>query len=62
MARRPVLVGPAVLMITCAARAEEQGLEKYIDLLKQDIRTAKVAAITEYLPMTDGKAKEIFSP
>jgi hypothetical protein len=40
--------------------AEEQGLEKYIELLRQDLRAAKVAVITEFLPMSEAQAAEFW--
>ena len=60
MIRRVVLLGLAVLLIACLASAEEQGLEKYIELLRQDLRASRVAVITEFLPMTEAQAAEFW--
>lgn len=60
MLRRLVFVGLAVLLVACVAQAEEQGMEKYIELLRQDLRAAKVAVITEFLPMTEAQAAEFW--
>ncbi|MFC1799504.1 hypothetical protein ACFL2Z_01140 [Candidatus Eisenbacteria bacterium] len=60
MVRRMVLIGLAVLLVACVANAEEQGLEKYIELLRQDLRSARVAVITEFLPMSEAQAAEFW--
>lgn len=61
MFRRAVFLAVAVLLIAGLARAEEQqGLEKYIELLRQDLKTARVAVITEFLPMSDAQAAEFW--
>ena len=60
MVRRMVLVGLAVLLVCGVAHGEQAGLEKYIELLRQDIRTAKVAVITEFLPLTEAQAAEFW--
>ena len=60
MVRRMVFVGLAVLLIDGEASSEEQGLEKYIELLRQDLRTAKVAVITEFLPLSEAQAAEFW--
>ncbi len=60
MVRRMLLIGLGVLMIAGVARTEEQGMEKYIELLRQDLRAAKVAVITEYLPMTEAQAADFW--
>ena len=60
MLRRMVLVAVAVLLAAGVASAEEQGMEKYIELLRQDLRAAKVAVITEFLPMTEAQAAEFW--
>jgi hypothetical protein len=60
MLKRVALVGLTVLLVAGIARAEEQGLEKYIELLRQDLRAARVAVITEFLPMTESQAAEFW--
>jgi len=60
MVRRMVLIGLAVLLIAGVANAEEQGLEKYIELLRQDLRATRVAVVTEFLPMTEAQAAEFW--
>lgn len=60
MIRRMVLVGLAVLLIAGVANAQQQGMEKYLELLRQDLRAARVAVITEYLPMSDAQAAEFW--
>jgi hypothetical protein len=60
MLRKMVFAGLAILLIACVARAEEQGLERYIELLRQDMRAARVAIVTEFLPMTEAQAAEFW--
>ncbi len=60
MVRRMMLVGLAVLLIAGVTNAEEQGMEKYIELLRQDLRTTKVAVITEFLPLSEAQAAEFW--
>jgi len=60
MLRRMVFAGLAILLIAGVAGAEEQGLEKYIELLRQDMRAARVAIVTEFLPMTEAQAAEFW--
>jgi hypothetical protein len=47
------------LIVLCLALvpalASAQGLEKYIEMLRTDLRTAKVALITEALELTDAQ-------
>ena len=60
MLRRMLLAAVAVLLAAGVVNAEEQGMEKYIELLRQDMRAAKVADITEYLSMTEAQAAEFW--
>ena len=60
MVRRMVFVGLAVLLISAVANAEQAGMEKYIELLRQDLRTSKVAVITEFLPLSEAQAAEFW--
>jgi len=60
MVRRMVFFGLAVLLISGVATAEQAGMEKYIELLRHDLRAAKVAVVTEFLPLSDAQAAEFW--
>jgi hypothetical protein len=60
MLRRVVFLAIAVVILCGTAYGGDTGLEKYIELLRQDLRTAKVAIITEFMPLSDAQAAEFW--
>ena len=61
MFKRAILCAALVLVIASAVSAGERTLESYMELMRADLRTAKVAIITEVMQFTDEQS-EIFWP
>ncbi len=53
MLKRSILLAALVLAVASAAFADERTLESYVELMRADLRTAKVAIITEVMQFTD---------
>jgi len=61
MSKRAFLCAALVLLIVSAVSADERTLEAYMELMRADMRTARVAIITEVMRFTDEES-EIFRP
>jgi hypothetical protein len=61
MLRRVILCAALILVVASAVSAGERTLESYMELMRADLRTAKVAIITEVMQFTDEQS-EIFWP
>jgi hypothetical protein len=61
MLRRVILFAALVLFAATMVSAGERTLESYMELLRSDLRTAKIAIITEVMQFTDEQS-EVFWP
>jgi len=61
MSRRVVLCAALVLVLASAVSAGERTLESYMELMRADLRTAKVAIISEVMQFSD-EDSEVFWP
>lgn len=61
MLKRAILCAALVLAVATAVSAGERTLESYMELMRADLRTAKVAIITEVMQFTDAES-EVFWP
>jgi hypothetical protein len=61
MLKRTILCAVLALLVAAAASAGERTLESYMELMRSDLRTAKVAIITEVMQFTDAES-EVFWP
>jgi hypothetical protein len=61
MLRRAILSAALVLLAATMVSAGERTMESYMELLRADLRTARIAIITEVMQFTDEQS-EIFWP
>lgn len=61
MLKRVILCAALVFVMATAVSAGERTLESYMELMRSDLRTAKVAIITEVMQFTDEQS-EVFWP
>ena len=61
MLKRVVLCAALVFVMATAVSAGERTLESYMELMRSDLRTAKIAIITEVMQFADAES-EVFWP
>lgn len=61
MLKRAILCAALILVIASAVSAGERTLESYMELMRSDLRTAKIAIITDVMQFTDAQS-EVFWP
>ena len=61
MLKSAILCAALVLVVASAVSASERTLESYMELMRADLRTAKIAIVTEVMQFTDEQS-EVFWP